>query len=424
MMVQSAGAKRIAILHYSAPPLIGGVESTMGDHARLLAARGYSVRLVAGRGGPAPAGCEMRLVPLAGSRHRRVESVQGELARGQVTAAFHALVADLRRELAAALEGCDVCLAHNMATLNKNLALTTALHDLAAGSGPRLVAWCHDFAWTDPLYRPALHEGWPWDLLRTAWPGVSYVVVSRDRQGELAGLLGVPAEAISVITPGIDPAAFLGLGRRVAGWMDQLGLKGARPLMLLPARVTRRKNIELAVRITAALAGRGLSPKLVVMGPLGPHNPANAAYLTELKALAAELGAAQSVVFLQEHGHVSDAARRDLYLTADLLLFPSLREGFGIPVLEAGAARLPVFCSDIPPFRESAGDSAHYFGLDEEPGAIAGRITAFLAGDDASRLRQRVLSEYSWPRIVESKIVPLIEGRQPEADQAQGAFGP
>ena len=84
------------------------------------------------------------------------------------------------------------------------------------------------------------------------------------------------------------------------------------------------------------------------------------------------------MVFLQEHGRVSDAARRDLYLAADLLLFPSLREGFGIPILEAGIARLPVFCSDIPPFRESAGEAAHYFGLDEDPAAIAGRIAAFL----------------------------------------------
>ena len=100
-----------------------------------------------------------------------------------MTGAFHALVADLRRELAAALEGCDVCLAHNVATLHKNLALTAALHDLAEPAASALVAWCHDFAWTDPLYLPALHAGWPWDLLRTAWPGVAL-------RGGLAGPAG------------------------------------------------------------------------------------------------------------------------------------------------------------------------------------------------------------------------------------------
>src|SRR5262249_3636092 len=150
----------------------------------------------------------------------------------------------------------------------------------------------------------------------------------------------------------------------------QFRWSAAEPLMLLPARVTRRKNIEFGIRITAALRARGLSPQLVVMGPLGPHNPANAAYLQELKTLSEQHGVGQSIIFLQEHGTVSDAARRDLFLLADLLLFPSAQEGFGIPILEGGAARLPVFCSDIPPFRETAGERAHYFALDEPPQRI------------------------------------------------------
>ena len=52
LMSARSGRRRVAILHYAAPPLIGGVEATMADHARLLAARGYAVRLVAGRGRP------------------------------------------------------------------------------------------------------------------------------------------------------------------------------------------------------------------------------------------------------------------------------------------------------------------------------------------------------------------------------------
>src|SRR5581483_1749305 len=117
--------------------------------------------------------------------------------------------------------------------------------------------------------------------------------------------------------------------------------------------------------ITAALAARGYAPKLVVMGPLGPHNPANRAYLAELKARAGE-----DIVFLQEYGEVGNAERRDLYALADALLLPSAREGFGIPILEAGLARFPIFCSDIPPFHESARELAHYFALDEPPPEI------------------------------------------------------
>ncbi|MDP3046973.1 MAG: glycosyltransferase, partial [Chloroflexota bacterium] len=225
----------------------------------------------------------------------------------------------------------------------------------------------------------------------------------------LSGLLGLPADQVAVVPPGISPREFLGLGQRAVEWMDQWGLWQASPLMLLPARVTRRKNMELGIQITAALRALGLAPKLIVMGPLGPHNAANITYLRELKNLAASLGVSEDVIYLQEHGAVSDAVRRDLYLLADLLLFPSLREGFGIPILEAGLARLPIFCSDIPPFRESAGPWAHYLGLDEAPAAIAARLAACLEEDGQHRLRRRVLEEYNWASLMTKRIVPLLE---------------
>jgi len=407
--------KQVAILHYAAPPVVGGVESTIGDHARLLAQRGYGVRIIAGRAGRPDGPVQVSLLALADSRHPRVLAAQAELAGGLVSENFQHLVADLSSDLGQALQGCNVCIAHNINTLHKNLALTAALHTVMQRSTLRLIAWCHDFAWTDPLYAPVLHSGWPWDLLRTPWPRARYVVVSQSRRTELASLLGLAESEIAVVTPGISPAHFLGLGKQAVDWMDRLALWEARPLILLPARVTRRKNIELAVRITAALRQQGMLPKLLVMGPLGPHNPANAAYLHELKHLSGGLGVPQDVIFLQEHGRVSNAARRDLYLLADLMLFPSEREGFGIPILEAGLTRLPVFCSDIPPFRESGDNDVHFFYLHEDPAEIAARISAFLVSEPTVRLRARVLRCYAWPRIMQSGILPLIEDeeRQP-----------
>jgi len=100
--------------------------------------------------------------------------------------------------------------------------------------------------------------------------------------------------------------------------------------------------------------------------------------------------------------------RRDLYAVADALLFPSEREGFGIPILEAGLARLPIFCSDIPPFRESAGTHAHYFALDDSPRAIAVRLADFFAEDSRYQLKQRVLHDYVWERIFSERIEPML----------------
>ncbi len=397
----------IALLHFTAPPVIGGVEVTLAAHARLLVERGYVMKLIAGRGAGIPS-LAANLHPLLDSRNPRVLQVQHELAAGQVTPAFDVLKGEILRVLDGLLAGIDVCIAHNVTTLHKNLALTAALHELAARPHLKIIAWCHDFAWHDPIYAEDLHPGFPWDLLQSRWPGVRYVVVSHARQADLARLLQMPAAEIAVVPPGVDAIGFLGLGATAAQWSAQFGLSEAAPLLLLPARVTRRKNIELAIDITAALRMEGLNPRLLVMGPLGPHNPANAAYLEELQARRRARGVQDAVILACEHGEVTDALRRDLYLLADALLMPSVREGFGIPLLEAGLARLPIFCADIAPFHESAGEWAHYFLPDDPPERIARGIAAALACDSRYQMKQRVAHEYAWPRIVEEKIEPLL----------------
>ncbi len=416
---------RIGILHYSVPPIIGGVEVTIAAHARLLREHGYAVKLVAGRGDDAT------IIPELDSRHPRVENIQRELNRGNVPNEFHALVQEIFVALEKQLRDVDVLIAHNVATLHKNLALTTALHQLITTREIKFIAWCHDFAWDDPVYANEVHEGAPWNLMKRVWENTTYVVVSESRQRDLARLLQLDSSKIFVVPPGLDAAEFFQVSETTARWLRELKLLDSAPLFLLPARVTRRKNIELAIDIVDALCDKGFAPKLLVMGPLGPHNPANRAYLDELKtrantlsfraALARNLSVSNmeiarsarndndvSIIFLQEYGDVDDATRRDLYALADALLFPSAREGFGIPLLEAGLARLPIFCADIPPFRETARGWANYFALDESPQAIAARIAKFFQNDARYLLKQRVLREYAWENIFYHHIEPLL----------------
>lgn len=388
---------QIAILHYSVPPIIGGVEVTIAAHARLLRGHGYAVKLIAGRGNSAT------IIPEMDSRHPRVEAVQRELQCGNVAAEFHALTQELTNALETALRGVDLVIAHNLTSLHKNLALTTALHRLVETHRVNLIAWAHDFAWDDPVYANDLHEGEPWDLLRRAWKRTRYVVVSESRRQDLARLFQLDAKEIAVVPPGLDAAEFFQVSETTARWMRELKLLDGAPLLLVPARVTRRKNIELAIDIVRALRDNGLAPKLLVMGPLGPHNPANRAYLDELKTRAQD-----NILFLQEYGIVDDATRRDLYALADALLFPSAREGFGIPILEAGLARLPIFCADILPFRESAQQFAHYFGLDEPPAQIAARMADFFANDTRYQLKRCVLNTFLWEIIFRERIAPLL----------------
>jgi glycosyltransferase involved in cell wall biosynthesis len=399
---------RVAILHFAAPPIIGGVESTIATHAQLLADHGYPVEILAGRGEQSDSRVPVRIIPMVDSKHALTAQVNAELAHGVVPPDFHSLLSSLTHALSDALVGVDVLIAHNVPTLHKNLTLTAALHEFARSNRVRLIAWCHDFAWTDPVYANELHSGFPWDLTRVPWPNTAYVVVSEARRIELAHLLDLDESKISVVPPGLDVHAFFGLTEMTLRWDRNLNLLDGAPLLLLPARVTRRKNIELAIEIIAALREVGHAAKLVVMGPLGPHNAANVDYLNELCALRHERRVDDAVIFLHEYGTVSDLERRDLYALADALLFPSEREGFGIPILEAGLARLPIFCADIPPFRESAGEHAHYFALDESPRAITARMAVFFEHDPRYQLKQRVLRDYTWERIFSERIEPLL----------------
>lgn len=407
----------IAILHYAGPPTIGGVEITMAAHARVMAADGHRVSIITGRGGDIHPDVRVVTLPDLSSRGPQVDLVTRELAQGGVSPAFAALTDSLVAQLGEALVGIDVAIVHNVLTLHKNLAFTAALHRLhSQGRAPRLLAWCHDCAWLDPLYIPELHPGAPWDLLRQPWPAVCYVVVSADRRSMLAELLGISPEQITVATPGIDLAALLKLEPETVALVSRLNLLDAEPLLLLPARITRRKNIEQAIGIVGALRRMGLQPRLIITGPPGPHNPTNAAYLAQLQELRAATGAGDAVVFLYEEytgaeGRplpVSDAMQGDFYRLADCLLFPSRSEGFGIPILEAGLVGAPIFCSDIAPFRETAGDAALRFDPAAPAEDVATQLAAAVRADHRIALRRRVRLEYTWEAIYRRVIVPLL----------------
>ena len=104
----------IALMHYSVPPVVGGVESVIGHHARLMDANGHSVRLIAGRGDSLGEEIPLVAIPLADSQHPRVLSVKEQLDEGTVTADFDSLRDDLVSQLQAALTGVDILIAHNI----------------------------------------------------------------------------------------------------------------------------------------------------------------------------------------------------------------------------------------------------------------------------------------------------------------------
>ena len=307
---------KIVLLHYAAPPIIGGVESVMGHHANLMHQAGYQVLILAGRGEQVDENIPFMSIPLLDSRHPDILKAKASLDQGIVPLEFDRLVATIAESLRKILSPTDILIAHNVCSLNKNLMLTAALKLMMQKPGaPRLILWHHDLAWTTPRYTNELHEGYPWNLLKTDWPEAVQVTISKPRQSELARLLNVPPERIEIIPNGVNTNAFLKLERLTRLWVKKLKLLTASPLMLLPVRITPRKNIELAIRALAELRSDFPDARLVVTGPQGAHNPANAAYFELLTNLRAELDLNDAVIFLAEQSeeYLPDAVIADFF---------------------------------------------------------------------------------------------------------------
>jgi glycosyltransferase involved in cell wall biosynthesis len=401
----------ILLLHYSAPPIIGGVESVLGHHARLMAAAGHTVRIAAARGERPDGVREFLRIPLVDSLHPDILAAKRVLDSGRVPPEYSSLVETLMDALRTAARNADVLIAHNVCSLNKNLALTDAIHRVYREKGfPRLILWHHDLAWTTERYLPELHPGRPWDLLRNSWPGAIHVVISALRRREFSELSGLPPETIRIIPNGIPTESFLRLEKRTVRITRQLDLLHSFPLLLLPVRITPRKNLELALRTLSYLRASFPSAGLIVTGPIGAHNPNNRDYFRNLLALRSELGLDSEARFMAElePDALSDPVIADCYRLADALFLPSHEEGFGIPLLEAGLSHRPVFCADLPALRELGGEFVTFFSPDEDPRAVAALIRGRLEKDPVFRFAVRVRSEFDWDRIYEGKIRPLL----------------
>jgi glycosyltransferase involved in cell wall biosynthesis len=411
---------RIGILHYSVPPVVGGVEAVIQAHASLLLQAGFSVELIAGAGAQSacPAGAEFIHIPQLDSRHSKVVDISQHLEAGVVPADLDRFSRSIEKALAPYLVTIDTLMVHNIFTKHFNLPLTIALvHLLEAGKIKRCIAWCHDFTWTSPHSRPFVHPGYPWDLLRTYRTDVTYVTVSQHRQQELAGLFGCPVDRIRVIYDGVDPADIYSLSGKGKELVDRLTLLEDDLFLLMPVRITQAKNIEFALRVVHSLKSTGMRVKLVVTGPPDPHDPADMEYYHSLLELRAMLQLEKEARFVYESGPSSGEGYiidlplvRELYRVCDALFMPSHREGFGMPILEAGMIGMPIFTTAIPAAQEIGMSEVMRFSLSDGAEQVAGMISQWAKSDPQHIFRQRVRQNLTWRSIFQHDILTLLSG--------------
>lgn len=397
---------------------MGGVEAVIHAQTRAFATAGYPVIVAAGRGDPAvfEGKGELLLIPEMDSQHPTVLAVSSSLEKGQIPPDFEQLVVGLTSRLAQVISKHDNLIAHNLFTKHFNLPLTAALHRLLdEGLLRNAIAWCHDFSWTSASSRLKLHPGYPWDLLKSYRPDLTYVTVSKERRSALARLLVQPMETVKVIYNGVDPGELLGLSQTGLDLIHRLRIFECDLVLLMPVRITRAKNIEFALQLMAALKDLGCKPKLIVTGPPDPHDEQSLLYYRELLSLREQLEVEAEAHFIFESGPdpqqpftIDAVVVGDLYRVSDLMLMPSHYEGFGMPVLEAGLAGVPVLSTKTPAAIEIGGGDIDLFEPRTEPSIVAGNILNWQRHDRVQGLRRRVRRSYTWDSIFQRDILPLL----------------
>ncbi len=221
---------------------------------------------------------------------------------------------------------------------------------------------------------------------------------SESTRRDVVALLGVPAEQVFVIYPGAEPRFAPGPAddEATAAVLARYGIR--RPYILSVGTLQPRKNyVRLIQAYTSLRRERRLPHELVIAGGRGWLDQ-------EIDTAIAAAGPEAPVRLV---GFAADADLPALYRAADLFAFPSLYEGFGIPILEALGCGTPVVAGNTSSLPEAAGDAA----LLVDPFDVAGLSAAIWRLLDDSALRNDLRAKgfeqvrrFSWAQAAEQLL--------------------
>lgn len=251
----------------------------------------------------------------------------------------------------------------------------TVFHDLQHKRHPENFRWFDLPAWNLLLYGSARRSA-------------MLIAVSEATRQDLARYYGAGAR---VIGHGVECAVFEVAERR-----------SPEPFVLCVSTLHPHKGLESLLAGFAEFRARCPRYRLVLAGMRG-----FAAHTIEDRIRA--LGLADTV---EVTGWIPRKDLIDLYRRAAVFVYPSLFEGFGMPVAEAMAAGIPVACSDIEPLREVAGDAALFFPPGDQRG-IAQALDQ-ITSDESLRARlsiaaRRRATRFTWPEAASRTLAVLEE---------------
>ncbi|MGD0378281.1 MAG: glycosyltransferase family 1 protein [Streptosporangiaceae bacterium] len=243
-----------------------------------------------------------------------------------------------------------------------------------------------------PLARAYRRMNYP----RSARLADAIIINSESLRSEIERYLEVDARKLKLIPEAVDHGLFkqgdAGAARaRVASH----GI--TRPFVLFVSSLWPYKNCDGLLRAWALARGELGDRQLAIVGPGRDEH-----YLARLHSLAAELGISADVVFV---GGVPLEETVRFYQAADVFVYPSLNETFGLPILEAMACGCPVVTSDTSAMPETAGGAA-VLSDPADPASIA-RAIVEAAGPGRDWLREQGLrraGQFTWGATAASTL--------------------
>jgi glycosyltransferase involved in cell wall biosynthesis len=409
--------KTIALLHYAYPPKIGGVERLMSQHAQVLSKLGHGVHIVTGSGQESNPNIKLTVVPELQALKHTVPDLHTRLMEGNpMDAQGKALSETIQASLETHLEDADVIIVHNMLTLIHNLPFIAAFKAyVAKHPEKKILVWTHDQTFVDNGQIVMEKEGVKLhpevkSLLLTPVSGALYVAISETFKSLLTEVMRIDPNHMCVIPNGINVQQFLEIDDRVWEFFQKERLHDAFPLLLSPVNVLPRKNLEFALDVVAHLREAFPQIRYLISGTVSQHRDTSA-YQTVIQEKVKALGLESHVVFVGEHitGSMSDAQLHDLYTLADGVLYFSKQENFGLPILEAGLTKTPLWVSDLSVFHEVGGDNLAYVSNSATVSEVADRIQGYFHATKGSVFKQHVQKHYDLDMIVRTMLVPRLE---------------
>jgi glycosyltransferase involved in cell wall biosynthesis len=244
----------------------------------------------------------------------------------------------------------------------------------------------------NPVIRAYRRIGYPW----SARLAEAIVINSESLRSEIKRYLDIDDRKLKLIYEAVDHDVFRAGDAALA--RSRVACHGvARPFVLFVSSLWRYKNCHGLLRAWALARPRLGGRQLAIVG-FGR----DVKYTAELHSLADELGITEDVVFV---GGVPLAETTYFYQAADVFVYPSFNETFGLPILEAMACGCPVVTSDSSSMPEIAGGAA-VLSNPHDPGSIASAIEQVL-NSTTDRLRDRGLeraAKFTWKATADATL--------------------